>query len=117
MQKDGIQIRFEASDCAACPLRAQCTTAKTSGRSLHLSPYYEQLVRDRRRVETEQFRREYKRRAPVEATISHLMNHCGSRVSRYRGGLKRKFHAFMSAAALNVKRALASGRLPAPAPA
>lgn len=104
----GIRIRFRASDCAACPLRSQCTTAK-DGRSLHISRYYEQLVRDRARVGTAEFRKLYKLRAPVEGTISQAVHQCGLRVSRYRGRTKRKFHACMAGTGLNVRRWLQPG--------
>ena len=99
-----IRIRFRQSDCAGCPLRSQCTTAKTSGRSLHISLYYEQLVRDRAHMKTAEFRKLYRQRAAVEGTISHAVHQCGLRVSRYRGRTKRKFHALMAGTALNVRR-------------
>lgn len=100
----GIRIRFRKSVCAACPLRSQCTTSEENGRSLHISLYYEQLVRDRVRVETEEFRKLYRQRSAVEATISQAVHQCGLRVSRYRGRLKRIFHAWMSGAGVNVRR-------------
>jgi len=106
----GIRIRFRRSVCAACPLRSQCTTAKQDGRSLHISAYYEQLMRDRARAETTDFRKLYRQRAAVEGTISQAVRHCGLRVSRYRGRLKRKFHALMSGTGVNVRRWV----LPAP---
>jgi len=106
----GIRIRFRRSVCAACPLRSQCTTAKQDGRSLHISAYYEQLMRDRARAETTDFRKLYRQRAAVEGTISQAVRQCGLRVSRYRGRLKRKFHALMSGTGVNVRRWV----LPAP---
>jgi len=105
----GIRICFRQSDCAGCPLRSQCTTAKTCGRSLHISLYYEQLVRDRAHVKTEEFRKLYKLRAPVEGTISQAVHQCGLRVSRYRGRTKRKFHALMAGTGVNVRRWLQPG--------
>lgn len=102
--KRGIRIRFRKSDCAGCALRSQCTRAKTNGRSLHISRHYEQLVRDRARAATGEFRKLYRQRAAVEGTISQAVHQCGLRVSRYRGRFKRRFHALMAAAALNVRR-------------
>lgn len=99
----GIRIRFRKSVCAACPLRSECTTAK-DGRSLHISLYYEQLMRDRARAETNDFRKLYRQRAAVEGTISQAVHQCGLRVSRYRGRLKRIFHAWMAGTALNMRR-------------
>jgi transposase len=100
-----IQIRFRADDCADCPLRAQCTTAK-NGRSLNISRDYQQLMADRARAETGEFARLYRLRGPVEATISEAVHCCGLRVSRYRGRAKRALHAILAATALNVRRML-----------
>jgi hypothetical protein len=100
-----ITIRFPASACKACPLRPQCTKNK-QGRSLGISKDYEQLVEDRRRAAQPEFAALYRRRAPIEATISHLVHDCGLRRSRYRGSPGRALHAYMAATALNVRRLL-----------
>ena len=100
-----ICIRFRTRDCRACPLRAQCTTSKC-GRSLGVSKDYEQLTADRRRAAGEDFGKLYRHRAPIEATMSHLVHDCGLRRSRYRGRPKRALHAIFAATALNVRRLL-----------
>ena len=100
-----ITIRFPATACRACPLRDQCTTSK-QGRSLGISKDYLQLVADRRRAGLPEFAELYRHRAPIEATMSHLVRDCGLRRSRYRGRLKRALHAIFAATALNVRRLL-----------
>jgi len=100
-----LQIRFSAAVCRACPRRAECTDAK-AGRTLAISRHYEQLCRDRARAQTEEFWNLYKSRAAIEATLSELVHHCGLRRSRFKGEAGRALHAFVSAAALNVRRML-----------
>ena len=100
-----ITIRFRASDCRTCPLRDHCTTSK-HGRSLGISKDYLQLVADRRRAQLPEFGELYRHRAPIEATMSHLVRDCGLRRSRYRGRPKRALHSILAATALNVRRLL-----------
>lgn len=104
-QQREITIRFRAATCAACPLRSQCTSGPR-GRSLGISRDYEQLLLDRARAQTDEFKALYKKRAPIESTLSHLVRDCGLRRSRYRGGPKRALHAIFAATALNVRRLL-----------
>jgi hypothetical protein len=100
-----ITVRFPASACQACPLRAACTSNKR-GRSLGLSRDHEQLQADRERAAGAAFRAVYRRRSGIEATISHLVRDCGLRRSRYRSGPRRELHALLAGAALNVRRLL-----------
>ena len=100
-----FSIRFDAGTCAACPLRSECTTSPR-GRSLGISIDYQQLTIDRERAATDEFKDLYKKRASIEATISHLVRDCGLRRSRYRSGPKRALHAIFAATALNVRRLL-----------
>jgi hypothetical protein len=105
LQGREIKLRFRVADCRACPLREQCTRSK-SGRSMGISKDYQQLVADRQRATQQDFAELYRRRAPIEATMSHLVHDCGLRRSRYRGRLKRALHAVFAATALNVRRLL-----------
>jgi len=105
VKQRSIHIRFPAAACSGCPRRAQCTTSK-QGRSLHLSGHWTQLILDRARAQTDEFKDLYKKRANIEATIAHLTRDCGLRRSRYRGRPKRALHAIFAATALNVRRLL-----------
>jgi hypothetical protein len=105
LQGREITIRFRAGDCKACALKSQCTRSRHR-RSLGLSRDYEQLQADRRRAGQAEFGEQYRHRAPIEATMSHLVHDCGLRRSRYRGRLKRALHAIFAATALNVRRLL-----------
>jgi transposase len=105
VRKRDIHFRFSEAACRACDRRSECTDSR-AGRTLGISRHYEQLCRDRARARTEAFWNLYSRRAGIEATISKLVQCCGLRRSRYRGESGRALHAFMSAAALNVRRML-----------
>jgi hypothetical protein len=105
VRESSLRICFPTAACASCPRREECTT-NTRGRSLRLSLNYEQLQLDRARASRPEYAKLYSRRAPIEATISHLVHRCGLRRSRYRGDPGRAFHALMAAAALNVRRLL-----------
>ena len=103
--KREMRIRFPAAACNDCPRRAECTTS-AEGRTLTLGRNYDQLVLNRDRAQTDEFKELYARRAGIEATISHLIRDCGLRRSRYRSGPKRALHAIFAATALNVRRLL-----------
>ena len=83
-ERDGsraVNIQFAAATCAACPLRAQCTTGQ-SGRSLHLSEHYELLAARRAAAQTEEFRARMRARPAIEATLSALVRGHGLRRHR-----------------------------------
>jgi len=103
--KKTIKIRFPASICQACPRREECTTS-CEGRMLHVGRHHQQLIRNRERAQTEEFRNLYKGRAAVEATVSELVRCCGFRRSRYRSKEFRELHAILCVTALNVRRLL-----------
>jgi len=97
------RFHFPRSTCQACPLRRQCTRAKTSGRSITLN-YHEELIQKALAFqETEAFHRLYRRRAIVERKIAELVRH-GMRKSRYVGKRKTRLQALWTAAMVNLKR-------------
>ncbi len=121
-ERDGsraIQIRFPAAACAACPLRARCTTGK-GPRNLSLSEHHERLVARRAEARTPAFRAKLKARAGIEATLSELVRAHGLRRHRYRGDARRHAEHLLKAAACNLQRlarALAPHQHPAAAAA
>ncbi|MGH3124449.1 MAG: IS1182 family transposase, partial [Streptosporangiaceae bacterium] len=105
-ERDGsqaVQIQFAAATCAACPLRARCTTS-ASGRSLHLNEHYPLLVARRAEAQTEAFRLRLHARPAIEATLSELVRRHGLRRHRYRGEAKRHLENLLKATACNLKR-------------
>ena len=122
-ERDGsraVHIQFAAKTCAACPLRAQCTTAK-DGRSLSLSEHYELLQARRAESQTPAYKQRLRARPAIEATLSELVRSHGFRRHRYRGDDKRDAENLLKAAACNLKRLaralLTHPPLPAAAPA
>jgi transposase len=98
-----VNIQFAAAVCAVCPVRAQCTTSK-SGRSLHLSEYYERVAARRVEAQTAAYRERLRARPAIEGTLSELIRAHGFRRHRYRGDVKRVFENLLKAAACNLKR-------------
>lgn len=101
-----IQVRFARASCQACPVREQCTTAKTSGRTLSLPPRQVWELMQQRRAEqkTPAFVADYARRAGIESTLSEGVRSHGLRHSRYRGQDKTHLHLVAIAAAINLGR-------------
>lgn len=110
-----VNIQFAATDCADCPLRAQCTTSQ-SGRSLHLTEHYDLLQARRAEATTDAFRERMRSRPAIEATLSELVRCHGLRRHRYRGDAKRHCENLFKGAACNLKRLLRALALRSVAP-
>jgi len=95
-------VRF-GKQCQPCPFNSLCTTEKR-GRSLEISPYYQQLRGRRKEQASAGFVKEMHARARIESTIGELTRRHGLRQSRYRGQNKVELQAAFTAAAVNLKR-------------
>jgi transposase len=108
---DSVYIRFSPSDCGPCPSRAKCTRsgAQYPRRSIAVrpQPQHEALQQRRAFEESEEYAREYARRAGVEGTISQGIRRCGLRRSRYVGLARTHLGHVLTAAALNFARVAA----------
>jgi hypothetical protein len=105
-ERDGSRafgITFRATDCAHCPLHADCTSAK-GGRTLHINEHYPLLAERRLAMANPAFRAELAHRAGIEATLSELVRVHGLRRHRYRGDAQRHHENLLKAAACNLKR-------------
>jgi transposase len=85
----GETVRFPAETCAACALRARCTTSP-QGRSVTLHPDERLLVELRERQATPAGRAKLRERVAVEHTLAHTGRWQGWR-ARYRGVRKNLF--------------------------
>ncbi len=101
---------FPGAVCAACPLRAQCTTRNLEdmrrrglGRSLAVHPLEAVLQSARAAERTARVQALLKRRSAAERRLAHLMR-CGLRQARYRGRVKTEFQAFATALVVNLRR-------------
>lgn len=101
-----IHVDFAQADCAACPVRPQCTHAKSQPRSLTLLSQAEHqalgVVRERQK--TDAFKTLYAQRAGIEGTISQGVRAFGLRQTRYRGLARTHLQHVATAAAVNVVR-------------
>ncbi len=81
--------RGEAQTCQACPLRAQCTTSKKSGRSVQRSEHEDLIVAHRAWMETAEAKAVYRLRGQtIEIVFADVKEHRGLR--RFSGhGLTR----------------------------
>lgn len=85
----GKTVHFPKATCAACPLRARCTTSST-GRSVAIHPDEALLAELRERQATPAGRAQLRERVQVEHTLAHI-GHWQGRRARYRGTRKNLF--------------------------
>ena len=99
--------RFGAN-CAACPVRTQCTAAK-AGRVIVLHPHHGILAAARATADTDDFDTTYRQHRPmIERTIAWLVKNNHRRL-RYRGIERNRLGWSHRCAAVNLKRLLALG--------
>jgi transposase len=103
-----VAIRFDPTDCAACPVRSQCVKTDRA-RSLMIRPQaqHEALQAARADQHTEAFKAKYYKRAGVEGTISQGVRLTALRRSRYIGLAKTRLVHLLIAASLNFVRVAA----------
>ncbi|WP_199816815.1 transposase [Streptomyces sp. NBRC 110035] len=104
-QRDGGGVARFGAACAACPLSAQCTTAR-DGRVISIGPHEEHLARGRARSSDPAWLAAYRATRPkVERKIAHLMRRRhGGRRARVRGRAKVGADFSLLAAAVNIAR-------------
>jgi transposase len=85
----GTTVRFPKRTCAACPLRARCTTS-SNGRSVSIHPDEALLAELRQRQQTPAGRARLRERVKVEHALAHI-GHWQGRRARYRGTRKNLF--------------------------
>jgi transposase len=104
-QQQTVAIRFSATTCRDCPVRALCTRGQ-GGRSLTLTPpqVHAALVERRQVQRTPAFVQQYGRRAGIEGTIAQAMRTTRLRRTPYEGQSKTHLHHVAIAAGLNLKR-------------
>jgi Transposase DDE domain/Transposase domain (DUF772) len=85
----GRTVRFPKDTCAACPLRARCTTSR-HGRSVSIHPDEPLLAELRQRQHTPEGRAKLRERVAVEHALAHV-GHWQGRRARYLGTRKNLF--------------------------
>ena len=93
--------------CAACPLRARCTTSAT-GRSMKIGEHESLRRKNRQRAQDPAVHEIYRRKRPlVERSLAWLVH--GNRRVPYRGVIKNNAWLHHRVAGLNLRRLLALG--------
>jgi len=85
----GKTVHFPTATCAACPLRARCTTS-SNGRSVSIHPDEKLLAELRQRQQTPAGRAKLRERVQVEHALAHI-GHWQGRRARYTGTRKNLF--------------------------
>ncbi len=85
----GATVHFPAETCAACPLRARCTSS-AQGRSVTIHPDERLLAELRERQLSAAGRAQLRERVAVEHTLAHIGQWQGGR-ARYLGQRKNLF--------------------------
>lgn len=97
----GEQVRFDADECAVCPLRSQCTRSER-GRALTLSDDELEQQRYLRLVKSAAGREKLRERIPVEHRLAHLSQKQGDH-ARYLGERANLFDLRRTATVLNLE--------------
>ena len=102
-----VSVWFAPLTCQACPLRAHCTKARATGRSMTVrfpQERHEMLQAARARQQTPAFRDLYQARCGIEGTFSQTTRNTGMRRARYIGQRKTHLQHLFTALATNVLR-------------
>jgi len=103
-----VKVRFARPVCAQCAQRSQCTRAKHGARVLtfRAKAQHQALQDARQRQQTPEFKERYKARAGIEGTVSQGTRAFGLRRARYIGLAKTRLQHVVTAAAMNLTRAV-----------
>src|SRR5215472_6846356 len=106
---DVIDIAFGWADCKCCAVRSTCTQKKKGSRTMKLLPQAQclALYAARQRQQTPAFREQYAKPAGIEGTLSQAVRRSEMRRSRYIGLARTHLQHLLTAAALNLIRAVA----------
>jgi hypothetical protein len=100
----GQTAQFPAPVCDACELRAQCTKARQSGRSLSIHPQEALLQRLMQLPSCAEGRAQLRERVGVEHALAHISQRQGNQ-ARYNGTRKNTFHLRIVCSIQNLERA------------
>lgn len=109
--RHGWFFRARVADCRRCPRRAECLPGRHGGRALVISDGYDALLRARRRRPrwTALEHRYYQRhRWRAEGIFAEAKDQHGLRRAVRRGRWNVAIQAYLTAAAINLKRLAAS---------
>lgn len=100
----GTTVEFDPESCGRCRLRAQCTMARTGGRTVAIAEDERLQHRLRKLVATPKGRRRMRERVVVEHRLAHVGQRQGRR-ARYRGTRTNLFDLRRACAIQNLETA------------
>jgi transposase len=105
-KEDNYRASFYKKTCSGCLKNEKCIGIdnKKKGRIITIVKEYEALCKRRIDQKTDEFKKEMKVRAQIEATISALVRFHGLRMIKYKGPSGRAQQYYMAACAFNIKR-------------
>jgi hypothetical protein len=102
-KRNGALTYYFDEYCAACPLRALCTTSKL-GRSLSVHPQEAMIQEARRYQKTPEGRAKLRTRVIVEHRLARL-GQLGMGQARYKGRKKTRFQLMIACTIANLRLA------------
>ena len=102
-----VIIRWDPQSCGGCELRSVCVGPKLPYRVLTVSEHHEKILARRKEQKTEAFKEQYRNRAGIEATFSHMVNVHRSRATPYKGRDKTLLYYTQLCIGMNIKRVIA----------
>jgi hypothetical protein len=104
-----LQVLFDPEVCAACPRRNDCPAAAVGRRERRWQYTHDRVRQRARRLDdaSDTFRKHYRWRAGIEATMSRFKHQMGMARLRIRGLAKVTYTAMLRALGLNIHRVAA----------
>lgn len=102
----GWRFRFRRSQCAACPLLAQCMAQLPArhGRVVTKNAYQAEYDRLRARAQTARYQEVRREHPKVERKLAEIVRYHGGRRARYRGRWRVKIQYLLLGLVVNIKR-------------
>jgi len=105
--REACLIYWAKEKCVSCQLAPPSLIKQQRGRIVRVSPRYATIVERRVEQQSKEFKKKYRRRSGIEASLSTVVRGYGGRSTRYRGRAKTRAHYLRIASALNLRRAIA----------
>jgi transposase len=105
-QGTGYRYQFKTSQCAGCPLRAQCLENPHSkrGRVVVKNDYEAEYAQVKAKAKTPEYQETRRTHPKIERKLNEMVRHHRARRLSFRGLPKAKVQAVLTALVVNVKR-------------
>lgn len=100
------RVKFKRVECEPCPVHDLCTKHPRRTLSFHEEGVFKAAQQRKQEQHTDEWRKQYGKRAGIEGTVSQCVFTLGMRRSRYRGMGKTHLQFVLTATAINLTRVL-----------